>query len=120
MDPLLKVTTGPLNQKGQVLRLFECKSVGRVIQKHVLAGKVISDRVVNMYALKSAISRAWGLGKHLEIKEVDRNIFLFTFEDANERLRGITKGPLNFNGSLLVLKKWLADQTIQDGGLLYV
>ncbi|KAJ4832320.1 hypothetical protein Tsubulata_024875 [Turnera subulata] len=67
-----------------------------------------------MYALKSAMSKAWGLRKHLDVKEIERNVFLFTFEDVNERLRAMVDGPWNFNGNHLVLKEWLSNQRIQD------
>ncbi|KAJ4836085.1 hypothetical protein Tsubulata_030890 [Turnera subulata] len=114
MDPKLKASFGACPNRKNVLKLGESKTLGREVSKHVLAGKVISDRMINMYALKTAMSRAWGVRKHLEVKEIERNTFLFTFQDVNDRLRALGDGPWNFNGNHLVLKEWLSNQRIQD------
>ncbi|KAJ4838160.1 hypothetical protein Tsubulata_035000 [Turnera subulata] len=67
-----------------------------------------------MFALKSAMARASGVRKHLDVKEIKQNTFLFTFEDANDRLQVLGDGPWNFNGNHVVLKEWLSNQRIQD------
>ncbi|KAJ4824104.1 hypothetical protein Tsubulata_034300, partial [Turnera subulata] len=70
-----------------------------------------------MYALKTAMSKAWGVRKHLEVTEMDKNIFLFKFEDENDRFRALADGPWNFNGCHLDVSFSHSEIWVQAHGL---
>ena len=52
-----------------------------------IIGKVLSNRVVNMEAMRNVFSKIWKLSGALSIKEVGEKVYLFRFEKWVEKER---------------------------------
>ncbi|KAJ4840727.1 hypothetical protein Tsubulata_026272 [Turnera subulata] len=88
------------------LKLSENPDLGRSFATLVLVGKVISDYPVLQGIVNSITQQVWSPKKALQVKEVSRNTFLFSFEDAKDWQRALKGGPWTLNGNHLVLKEW--------------
>lgn len=68
-----------------------------------LVGRFLTERNVNVRAMKSKMADVWKPAMGISIKELEQGIFLFQFyhkEDMNWVLNG---GPWSFDGAMLVL-----------------
>lgn len=52
--------------------------------------------------------------EELQIKDMGQNRFLFSFPSITARDRVLKQGPWNFRGSLMILKDWKLEATIND------
>ncbi|TXG73181.1 hypothetical protein EZV62_001760 [Acer yangbiense] len=93
------------------------EEVGRIEEEdvdHCLVGKVLSRKRVNKDAFKSVIEHLWNPFGNVEIEVVGENVFLFYFNNSEDRNRVWGRGPWHFDKCLLVLEKpiakWIAEQ----------
>ncbi|TXG53199.1 hypothetical protein EZV62_022368 [Acer yangbiense] len=89
---------------------------------HCLVGKVLSGKKVNREAFKSVIEHLWSPFGNVEIEVVGENVFMFFFNNSEDRNRVWGRGPWHFDKCLLVLEKptgtgeitkiakWMAEQ----------
>ncbi|TXG60939.1 hypothetical protein EZV62_012302 [Acer yangbiense] len=70
-----------------------------------LVGKVLVGKKVNREAFKGLIEQIWSPFGSVEIKLVEDNIFMFYFNNCEDRNRVWHRGPWHFGNSLIVLEK---------------
>ena len=80
--------------------LEEAKKAG----KNCLIGKRVINKRVNVEALKNVLSAVWKPFSRMSITEVGNRLFIFQFEDNEEKERVLLQQPWSFNKSLLVLE----------------
>lgn len=66
-----------------------------------LLGRLLTNKSYNKAAFKSTMTSVW----RIEISEVARDIYLFSFADVKELDRVLEREPWSFDYSLLVLKR---------------
>ncbi|KAJ4848710.1 hypothetical protein Tsubulata_033732 [Turnera subulata] len=88
------------------LKLTRNAEQGKCFSEHTLVGRVIALKPTQCYLLNSLAPRIWGLKHALEVKEVGKNTFLFSFQKSEERNRVLKGGQWIFLGSLLIVKEW--------------
>ncbi|KAK9278902.1 hypothetical protein L1049_028483 [Liquidambar formosana] len=71
-----------------------------------LVGKLVTDKVVNIQAIKAVMSRAWFLKQGVSTSCLAPNTFLFGFSNCNDRNGALNTGPWSISGFYLVLKVW--------------
>ncbi|TXG63812.1 hypothetical protein EZV62_010806 [Acer yangbiense] len=84
------------------------KDVGRVgveEVEHCLVGKVLAGKRVNREAFRAVIEQLWCPFSNVEIEVVGENIFMFYFNNPEDRDRIWQRGPWHFDRSLIVLVK---------------
>ncbi|KAJ4851294.1 hypothetical protein Tsubulata_001165 [Turnera subulata] len=96
------------------LKLIENVRRGRTFRTLVLAGRVLSDYPVLLNTVNSIVQKVWSPRKALHVKEVNSNTFLFSFEEARDRLKALRGGPWSLNGNHLVLKEWPVGLALDD------
>lgn len=70
-----------------------------------LVGKLLTEKNVNIRAMKSKIADVWKPAMGINIKELDQGTFLFQFY-RNEDLQWVMKGgPWTFDNVMLALEK---------------
>ncbi|TXG57139.1 hypothetical protein EZV62_018452 [Acer yangbiense] len=70
-----------------------------------LVGKIISGKKANREAFKNLIEKLWSQFGRVEIESVGVNIFVFHFNNQEERNRIWNRGPWYFDNSLIALEK---------------
>ncbi|KAK3193077.1 hypothetical protein Dsin_024387 [Dipteronia sinensis] len=70
-----------------------------------LVGKVLSGKKVNREAFKILIEQLWRSFGKVDVESVGDNIFMFCFNNQEDRNRIWHRGPWYFDNSLIVLEK---------------
>ncbi|TXG72530.1 hypothetical protein EZV62_001109 [Acer yangbiense] len=78
---------------------------GKVEVERCLVGKNLSGKKVNRDAFKNLIEQLWSQFGSVEVESVGVNIFMFHFNNQEERNRIWQRGPWYFDKSLIVLEK---------------
>ncbi|OMO64639.1 reverse transcriptase [Corchorus capsularis] len=79
-----------------------------------LLGKLFSKRRANVEGLRVAMFQAWKPECDLVVKEASDNLYIFQFDDANERDRVLVNQPWSFNRSLLLLREFSGLQVPEE------
>lgn len=79
--------------------------------KLALVGIIVATRPLNKISLHASFKAAWNFIKKFHIKDLNVNLFLFTFKTSRDKQRIINQAQWNFKGHLLILKLWLAGFT---------
>ncbi|KAI8005918.1 hypothetical protein LOK49_LG07G01536 [Camellia lanceoleosa] len=78
----------------------ECEDVSHCC----LVGKVLAPKLLNRPAVSNILRGAWKTRRGVSITSWNDNIFLFQFEDVEDRQRILDESPWSVMGSLLVLR----------------
>ncbi|KAK3223807.1 hypothetical protein Dsin_010832 [Dipteronia sinensis] len=100
-------------EDGAVIEMTEEASVEGI--KNVdkcLVGRVLSGKKVNREAFKGLIEQIWSSIGQVEVELVGDNLFMFYFNNGEERNRVLQRGPWHFGNSLIVLEKSVGSGTI--------
>ncbi|KAJ4841947.1 hypothetical protein Tsubulata_049132, partial [Turnera subulata] len=98
----------------RTLRLTRKLEQGKTFSEHTLVGKLITLKWMSCHVLKSVVVRLWNLKNELEVKELDGNVFMFSFENKNERCKVIEGEQWIVLGSLLIVKEWSPDILVEE------
>ncbi|KAF7133101.1 hypothetical protein RHSIM_Rhsim09G0068100 [Rhododendron simsii] len=80
-----------------------------VVGNICLAGKVLGSKSFNATVVHNILTHAWKTRASFTVVPWDNNVFLFPFEDIEDRNSVLQEGPWSIMNNLLVLKQ------IQDG-----
>ena len=78
---------------------------GGAVVELSLVGKIISGKRVNREAFINLIEKLWSQFGRVEIESVGMNIFLFRFDNQEDRNRIWKRGPWYFDNNIIVLVK---------------
>ena len=74
--------------------------------KHLLIGKILSKKSFRKALVKEILTKAWNVLNEVEVFEVDRNVFVFSFKhDADVRCAW-DRRPWMIKGEHLILKRF--------------
>ncbi|KAJ4832831.1 hypothetical protein Tsubulata_001904 [Turnera subulata] len=96
------------------LKLKCNKEVGKNIASQVFVGRLMSDKQIIHYVFRAIIEKAWHTGYPMDFKEVNSNVFLFTFEGEGDRRKLLQGAPWIVNGSHLILKEWNQSISLEE------
>lgn len=85
-----------------------------------LVGKLISNRFISKTALKNSMVGAWKTRHDFNIDIIGSNIFLFIFENRDDREWILRNGPWFFDRCLLVIEAPKKNQRTMDLTFKYV
>ncbi|KAH7854464.1 hypothetical protein Vadar_014112 [Vaccinium darrowii] len=85
------------------LDLEEGSGDSEVINNKCLAGKIIHHKTLNTLAVSNILKIAWKTRSEFSIVSWSNNIFLFRFEDEEDRISVLSDGPWSVMNNLLVL-----------------
>ncbi|KAF7139162.1 hypothetical protein RHSIM_Rhsim07G0116500 [Rhododendron simsii] len=87
-----------------ILDLEEGSDETRVSNNHCLVGKVIQTKILNASIITNILAAAWKTRAPYHVSDWNNNVFLFHFEDSEDKRRILQDGPWSIMNSLLVLK----------------
>lgn len=70
-----------------------------------LVGKLFTNSVFNIEAMKSVLRSSWKPLKGMVVREIDKNLFVFQFFCPMDRAKVIDQSPWSFDNHLLLLKE---------------
>ena len=74
--------------------------------KLLLLGKILSNKSFPRTVVKDIVGKAWNLINEVEVKVVDRNVFIFAFNHEADLRRAWDRRPWSIKGEHLILKKF--------------
>ncbi|KAJ4843978.1 hypothetical protein Tsubulata_002389 [Turnera subulata] len=96
------------------LNLHEGRDAGRLRSKHVLLARLIAERRISSYVLKSICSKSWEFNNCLDVKEICHNTYLLSFEDEDDRSRILLQSPWTMSGNHVVIKEWPCNWALHE------
>ena len=79
-----------------------------------LVGKILSNILVNRDAFIRVIGRIWQVKKGFSIESVTSNVFVFHFQDLEERQKVLYEGIWSFIKALMVLETPMGTGMIEN------
>ncbi|KAL7184403.1 hypothetical protein ACSBR2_026540 [Camellia fascicularis] len=75
-----------------------------VVSHRCLIGKILAPKRLNIPAVSSIVKGAWKTRASFSIAPWNDNLFLFTFEDAEDRRWVLQEAPWSIMGNLMILQ----------------
>ncbi|KAG5522535.1 hypothetical protein RHGRI_034634 [Rhododendron griersonianum] len=88
----------------EILDLEEGSGETEEVSNHCLIGKILSPKAINTVAVTNICTTAWRTRSPFSVTSWNNNIFLFRFEEAENREMVLMERPWSIMNSLLVLK----------------
>ncbi|KAI8571721.1 hypothetical protein RHMOL_Rhmol01G0141500 [Rhododendron molle] len=87
-----------------ILELEEGFDETGVSNNHCLVGKVIQTKILNASIITNILAVAWKTRAPYHVSDSNNNVFLFHFEDSEDKRLVLQDGPWSIMNSLLILK----------------
>lgn len=103
------------SEKEAVIKI-ETKMVEEIKDQvnHCLIGKLLSNRLITISAIKKAMNGAWKTRKKFEVEFAGKNVYAFKFQSQEDRDWVLNNGPWLFDKSLVILEEPKVDQRISE------
>ena len=75
-------------------------------QSLLLIGKLISHRNFHAPIIFDIVNKAWKPSRRIQVKKIERNTFVFTFDHEADRDLAFNRRPWTIRGAHLILKIW--------------
>ena len=72
----------------------------------LLIGKLISHRNFHAPIILDIVTKAWNPSQRIQVRKVEKNLFVFTFEYIANRDLDFSRRPWTIRGAHLILKIW--------------
>lgn len=79
-----------------------------------LVGKLWTENPFNGRIFKQVITQAWRLKNHVEVQDLNKNLFLFRFTTKRDVDTVLKAGPWSFDRNIVVLKRLSGDEQPSD------
>lgn len=79
-----------------------------------LIGKIILDRPLEKRDVKCIASGQWKCKKDFTVSYIDRNMFMFSFQDKEDWSKVQISAPWNIKGGLLILSPWTSGKIPEE------
>ncbi|KAJ4844437.1 hypothetical protein Tsubulata_037746, partial [Turnera subulata] len=96
------------------LKLKRNPEIGKKISTLALVGRLVPIMPILPFVLSSIIDRAWKPHFSLDTKEIRRNVFLFSFENEDDRARVLRGASWTVDGNYLILREWNPKLAIEE------
>lgn len=114
-----------VEELGRKLRLTDSEKVGLVMPEGffdcldgednlLLVGKLLLHRAISIDVLKSSLVKTWVVRGSIECKALGGNIFIFCFQNAEDKERVFHGGPWHYENNLQVLTEYMGSRHISE------
>ncbi len=112
MDKLITKTSKLGRSKQPVV--LEVQPEAEEKAKLLLLDKILSTKTCSRLVVKDIISKVWNTITEVEVSVVDKNIFMFSFNQEVDVRRVWDRRPWSFKGDHVILKKYDPDLSFNE------
>ncbi|OMO82607.1 hypothetical protein COLO4_22912 [Corchorus olitorius] len=94
--------------------LESCSEVAKEATKHLLIGKIHSDKPVNRNGALGVLRSMWGNKDGPVITEFGSQIYGLAFQSEDQMFRAMMESPWTVMGFCLILKRWEVEKSISE------
>ncbi|KAF7146318.1 hypothetical protein RHSIM_Rhsim04G0150700 [Rhododendron simsii] len=98
----------------EILDLEEGSGETGVSNSQCLVGKVIQSKVLNATIITNILAAAWKTRAPYHVSDWNNNVFLFRFEDPEDKRLVMQNGPWSIMNSLLVLRPLESNMVVSE------
>lgn len=80
-----------------------CTKATRALGKNCVVLKVLTQRSINLDALRKNLRMLWKPNKSLQISEIEDELFMTEFGDTKDKQRVLNMSPWSFEKQLVLL-----------------
>ena len=85
-----------------------------LLPKLILLAKLITNKNIGLSYVRDMVLKAWDSAYPLELKRMDKDIFMFSFSHEVDAYRAYHRRPWSCKGGTLILKKWSPEVNWQE------
>ncbi|KAL3517694.1 hypothetical protein ACH5RR_020283 [Cinchona calisaya] len=97
-----------------IINLEPDKDITPRVVNSCLIGKIILDRPLDIYEVKCIASLQWKCKEDFTVSYVDRNTFMFSFQDKEDWSKILINVPWNIKGGLLILSPFTSGKIPEE------
>ncbi|KAM7476675.1 hypothetical protein LguiB_023918 [Lonicera macranthoides] len=90
----------------------EC--ISKNIQKCCLVGKIVAEKTISRVGVSNIIMASWKTKKSFSFSSWRPNVYVFNFEEEEDKQKVIKEGPWSFMGYVMILKSIVPEQNIEE------
>ena len=91
-----------------------CTKATRALGKNCVVLKVLTQRSINLDALRKNLRMLWKPNKSLEISEIEDELFMEEFGDTKDKQRVLNMSPWSFEKQLVLLQEFEGELVPKD------
>ena len=84
----------------------ESTKIAREIGKNCLVMKILTQRSINLEALRKTMRMLWRPNRAVQISEIDEELFLVEFGDTKDKKKVLEMCPWSFEKNLVLLQEF--------------
>lgn len=66
----------------------------------------MASKIVNRNAMRNMLFRGWNLRCDVRIDDLEKNVFVFSFDEEEDCRKVLGERPWMINGALLLTQEW--------------
>lgn len=93
---------------------ISCTKAARALGKNCVVLKVLTQRSINLDALRKNLRMLWKPNKSLQISEIEDELFMAEFGDTKDKQRVLNMSPWSFEKQLVLLQEFEGELVPKD------
>ena len=89
-------------------------SVARKVGKYCAVMKILSQRSINVDALRKNLRMLWKPNKGVQISEIEEELFLVEFGDENDKKKVLDMCPWSYEKQLILIQEYVGELTSKE------
>ena len=89
-------------------------SVARKVGKYCAVMKILSQRSINVDALRKNLRMLWKPNKGVQISEIEEELFLVEFGDENDKKKVLDMCPWSYEKQVILIQEYIGELTPKE------
>ena len=106
LEELWKKLTLTEKEEKDIILGSNSTKVAKEARKNCIVGKVLTQRSVNVEALKKNMRMPWKPNKGLQVSEIEDNLYLAEFGDSRDKKKVMEMRPWSYEKQLVLIREF--------------